>query len=62
MAGEELLRKRLLDERDLKYEVKEVYVYIPAELSAAGVELKIAGSVVVINKVHSACRRSRRRD
>ncbi len=43
MAGEELLRKRLLDERDLKYEVKEVYVYIPAELSAAGVDSWLSG-------------------
>ena len=33
------------------HEVSEVYVYIPPELSAAGVELKIAGSVRVINKV-----------
>ena len=33
------------------HEVGEVYVYIPPELSAAGVELKIVGSVRVINKV-----------
>ena len=33
------------------HEVAEVYVYIPPELSAAGVELKLAGSVRVINKV-----------
>ena len=33
------------------HEVGEVYVYIPPELSAAGVELKILGSVRVINKV-----------
>ena len=35
----------------LVYEVKEVYIYIPAEFSAARVELKISGSVVVVNKV-----------
>ena len=34
------------------HEVGEVYVYIPPELSAAGVELKIVGSVRVINKVY----------
>ena len=33
------------------HEVGEVYIYIPAELSAAGFELKIAGSVRVIDKV-----------
>lgn len=33
------------------HEVAEVYVYIPPELSAAGVELKLAGSVRVVNKV-----------
>lgn len=33
------------------HEVGEVYVYIPPELSAAGVELKIVGAVRVINKV-----------
>lgn len=33
------------------YEVHEVYVYIPAELSAAGVELKIGGTVRIIDKV-----------
>ena len=33
------------------HEVGEVSVYIPPELSAAGVELKILGSVRVINKV-----------
>ena len=36
----------------LVYEVNEVYVYIPAELSAAGFELKIAGSVRIIDKVN----------
>lgn len=35
------------------HEVGEVYVYIPPELSAAGVELKIVGSVRVVNKVYS---------
>ena len=38
------------------YEVNEVYVYIPAELSAAGFELKIAGSVNITDKV-SVCER-----
>lgn len=38
------------------HEVGEVYVYIPPELSAAGVELKIMGSVRVVNKVSSARR------
>ena len=32
------------------YEVNEVYVYIPAELSAAGFELKIAGCVRIADK------------
>jgi hypothetical protein len=31
----------------LVYVVNEVYIYIPTELSAAGFELKIAGSVKV---------------
>ena len=35
------------------HEVAEVYVYIPPELSAAGVELKIVGCVRIINKVSS---------
>jgi len=39
----------------LVYEVKEVYIYIPAELSAARVELKISGSVVIVNKVRTWC-------
>ena len=33
------------------HEVAEVYVYIPPEISAAGVELKLAGSVRVVNRV-----------
>ena len=33
------------------YEVHEVYVYIPAELSAAGFELKISGTVRITDKV-----------
>ncbi len=37
------------------YEVNEVYVYIPAELSAAGFELKIAGCVRITDKVSGAC-------
>ncbi len=36
------------------YEVKEVYIYIPAELSAAGFELKIAGCVSITDKVGHA--------
>ena len=32
----------------------EVYIYIPAELSAAGFELKIAGSVQLTDKVRGA--------
>jgi hypothetical protein len=32
------------------HEVAEVYVYIPPEISAAGVELKLAGSVRVVNR------------
>ena len=35
----------------LVYRVDEVYIYIPAELSAAGFELKIAGSVKIADKV-----------
>lgn len=31
----------------LVHVVSEVYIYIPAELSAAGFELKIAGSVKI---------------
>ena len=31
----------------LVHEVNEVYIYIPTELSAAGFELKIAGSVKI---------------
>ncbi len=34
------------------YEVHEVYIYIPAELSAAGFELKICGVVRITDKVH----------
>lgn len=39
------------------YVVNEVYVYIPAELSAAGFELKIAGSVKIkdMHKVSLVC-------
>lgn len=33
------------------YEVGEVYVYIPAEQSAAGFELKISGTVRITDKV-----------
>lgn len=42
------------DASTVVHEVDEVYVYIPPELSAAGVELKIVGSVRVINKVGCA--------
>ena len=35
----------------LVHVVNEVYIYIPAELSAAGYELKIRGSVKIIDKV-----------
>lgn len=33
------------------YEVDEVYLHIPAELSAANVELKIKGAVRLVDKV-----------
>ena len=33
------------------FEAGEVYVYIPAELSAAGFELKIAGTVMITDRV-----------
>lgn len=33
------------------YRVHEVYVHIPPELSAAGFELKIAGTVVITDQV-----------
>lgn len=33
------------------HEVKSVYVYIPAELSATGFELKINGTVRIVRKV-----------
>lgn len=41
----------------LVYVVSEVYIYIPSELSAAGFELKIAGSVKIkdSNKVGVVC-------
>lgn len=41
----------------LVYTVNEVYIYIPTELSAAGFELKIAGSVTIkdIHKVGVVC-------
>lgn len=39
------------DKKIVVYSVNEVYIYIPAELSAAGFELKIAGSVQVTDKV-----------
>ena len=35
----------------IAFQVNEVYIYIPAELSAAGFELKIAGSVRISEKV-----------
>lgn len=35
----------------IAHQVNEVYICIPAELSAAGFELKIAGSVRVSEKV-----------
>ena len=35
----------------LVHSVNEVYIYIPAELSAAGYELKIKGSVKIVDKV-----------
>ena len=33
------------------YRVHEVYVHIPPELSAAGFELKICGTVIIIDQV-----------
>ena len=33
------------------YEVRQVFLYIPSELSATGFELKIAGVVKVVKKV-----------
>ena len=36
------------------YEVHEVYVYIPAELSAAGFELKIGGIVRITDRVRTS--------
>ncbi len=33
------------------YDVGEVFIYIPAELSAAGFELKIAGRVRITDQV-----------
>lgn len=33
------------------YEVKQVYICIPAELSATGFELKIGGLVRIVRKV-----------
>jgi len=33
------------------HEVEEVFIYIPAEISAAGVELKIGGIVRIEKKV-----------
>ena len=33
------------------HEVNEVYIYIPAELSAAGFEIKIGGAVRITDKV-----------
>lgn len=37
------------------YRVHEVYVHIPPELSAAGFELKIAGTVVITDQVLCSC-------
>lgn len=37
------------------YVVNEVYLYIPAEVSAAGFELKIAGSIRITDKVGWIC-------
>ena len=54
-AGQDSATK---DKEIVVYEVNEVYVYIPAELSAAGFELKIAGSVNITDKV-SVCERER---
>ena len=44
-------RKEKVTATSTVHEVAEVYVYIPPELSAAGVELKLAGSVRIVNKV-----------
>lgn len=37
--------------------VNEVYIYIPAELSAAGFEIKIAGSLNITDEVRERCAR-----
>ena len=39
------------EKRIVVYAVDEVYIYIPPELSAAGFELKISGSVQITDKV-----------
>ena len=49
-AGEGRENQKEVAESTL-HEVAEVYVYIPPELSAAGVELKLVGSVRVTDKV-----------
>lgn len=42
---------RQYSEKDVIHEVKNVFVYIPAELSATGFELKINGIVRIVKKV-----------
>lgn len=37
--------------KDIVHEVKNVFIYIPAELSATGFELKINGFVRIVKKV-----------
>ncbi len=46
-----LRRGAVGDQGILVHEVSEVYIYIPEECSAAGFELKIAGSVKIADKV-----------
>ena len=45
------LLEGVVTEGRLIYEVKQVYIHIPAEQSAARFELKIAGVVRIITKV-----------
>ena len=42
---------RQYSEKDVIHEVKNVFVYIPVELSATGFELKINGIVRIVKKV-----------
>ena len=53
------LLEGVVQDGKVEYEVKQVYIHIPAEKSAAKFELKIAGIIRIITKV--GCSRVRGR-